>query len=180
MHDEQLLAERRPSRAGDAFGEFYSRHERRVLTYFLRRVGRPDVAADLSAETFARALESRQGYDASRGPAVGWLFGIAANVLSASVRAGHVEEQARQRLRLEPVVLDDEALTALTALAEGHALLDGLPPEQAAAISAHVLDERGYPEIAAELGCSQAVVRKRVSRGLSRLRSSLDPNGVHP
>lgn len=178
--DEQLLGERRPSRAGEAFGEFYSRHERRVLTYFLRRVRVPDVAADLSAETFARALESRRRFDPSRGAAVGWLFGVAANVLSESLRAGRVEQQARQRLGLEPILLDDDALTALSALAEGRALLEGLSPEQAEAVGARVLDERGYPEIAADLRCSEAVVRQRVSRGLSRLRGSLDPNGVHP
>ena len=176
--DERLLGERRPSRAGEAFGEFYSRHERRILAYFLRRVGRPEVAADLSAETFARALEARRQFDPSRGAAIGWLFGIAANVLAGSLRTGRVESEARRRLQLEPITLDDDALAAVSALADGRALLDGLPPEQADAVGARILDDRSYPEIAAELGCSEAVVRQRVSRGLSRLRTALDPNGV--
>ena len=36
--------------------------------------------------------------------------------------------------------------------------------------AAHVLEGRGYREIAAELQTSESVVRQRVSRGLSTLR----------
>jgi RNA polymerase sigma-70 factor (ECF subfamily) len=183
MLDAQLLGESNVSRAGEAFGVFYSRHERRIVAYFLRRTGHPEVAADLAGETFARALESRRRFDSTRGPAVAWLFGIAANVLADSVRAGRVERAARERLRLEPVVLDDATLASVSALADGRELLAGLPPAEAEAIGAHVLDERGYPEIAAQIGCSEAVVRQRVSRGLARLRAGFrvtefNSNGV--
>jgi RNA polymerase sigma-70 factor (ECF subfamily) len=50
-------------------------------------------------------------------------------------------------------------------------LLEVLPDEQREAIEAHHLDDRGYPEIAADLRCSESVVRKRVSRGLAALRA---------
>lgn len=40
-----------------------------------------------------------------------------------------------------------------------------------------MLDERDYEEIATRLGCSQMVVRKRVSRGLTRLRTALLSTG---
>ena len=48
--------------------------------------------------------------------------------------------------------------------------MERLPPEQRAAIAAHVVDERPYGEIAGELHTSEAVVRKRVSRGLASMR----------
>jgi RNA polymerase sigma-70 factor (ECF subfamily) len=54
------------------------------------------------------------------------------------------------------------------------ALVGALPAAQRKAIVAHVLDERDYPEIARELRCSEAVVRKRVSRGLATLRAQLE------
>lgn len=139
---------------------------------------RPDVAADLSAETFAHALESRGRYDPDRGPAIAWLFGIARHVLANSVAAGRVEDRARRRLQLEPLLLSDATLAEVEALADGGALLADLPDEQAAAIRSRVLDERSYPEIAADLGCSQAVVRQRVSRGLAQLRHHLDPKDI--
>jgi RNA polymerase sigma-70 factor (ECF subfamily) len=37
-----------------------------------------------------------------------------------------------------------------------------------------VVAERPYAEIAAELRCSELVVRQRVSRGLKRLRSEME------
>ena len=52
-----------------AFAAFYRRFEDAVLGYFLRRVGRADLAADLTAETFARALEGRSRFDPASGDA---------------------------------------------------------------------------------------------------------------
>jgi RNA polymerase sigma-70 factor (ECF subfamily) len=37
-----------------------------------------------------------------------------------------------------------------------------------------VVDERDYPDIARDLRCSEAVVRERVSRGLTALRDELE------
>lgn len=37
-----------------------------------------------------------------------------------------------------------------------------------------MIDERGYGDIAKDLRCSEAVVRKRVSRGLGTLRAHLE------
>jgi len=51
--------------------------------------------------------------------------------------------------------------------------LDGLPVDERAAVSARVIEERDYDDIAQSLGCSEMVVRKRVSRGLTRLRARL-------
>src|SRR2546430_1183570 len=51
------------------FGSFYARHEDAMLTFFLRRTGSAELAADLAAETFARALEGRRRFDPGFGPA---------------------------------------------------------------------------------------------------------------
>jgi RNA polymerase sigma factor (sigma-70 family) len=108
---------------------------------------------------------------------VAWLFGIARNKLRHARRRGAVEDRARRRLRMEPLVLDDEALARIDRLASrdwATELLDGLPDDQAQAIRARVIDERPYDEIAAALRCSPSVVRKRVSRGLSALRAAAE------
>ncbi len=51
-------------------------------------------------------------------------------------------------------------------------LLASLPPEQADAIRARVLEERSYADISVELRCSPAVIRQRVSRGLATMRAA--------
>ncbi|MGH2858758.1 MAG: RNA polymerase sigma factor, partial [Solirubrobacteraceae bacterium] len=52
--------------------------------------------------------------------------------------------------------------------------LDELPATQRDAVLARVVDERPYAEIAAEMRCSELLVRQRVSRGLRTLRTKLE------
>jgi RNA polymerase sigma factor (sigma-70 family) len=160
----------------EAFGEFYARHEDAILGFFVRRVRRPEVAVDLTAETFAAALRGRRSHDPARGAAKAWLFGIARNVLANSLRRGRVEDEARRRVGMERVVLDDAALDRVAALGDAPVLelLADLPAEQRAAIEGRVVHERGYDELAEELACSEGVVRQRVSRGLRTLRTRLE------
>ena len=102
--DETLLEKTR--REPGAFGAFYRRYEDRMLSYFLARVGDPEVAADLTAETFAAALVSAHRFRPRRAtPAAAWLFGIARNTLAMSRRQGRVEARARRRLGMARLVL---------------------------------------------------------------------------
>ena len=55
----------------EAFGMFYDRHVHSVLGYFARRTGDPEVAADLTAETFASALTARRRFKPGGAPAGG-------------------------------------------------------------------------------------------------------------
>lgn len=160
----------------DSFAVLYRRFERPVLGFFMRATGKPDLAADLTAETFACALESIGSYDPAKGRADQWLFGIARNVLGKSYRRGRVEAAARERLGMPRLVLDDHAMETITRLIasdEATLALAKLPSEQRQAIEARVIGERNYTDIARELRCSEAVVRKRVSRGLRALRTRL-------
>ena len=104
-----------------------------------------------------------------------WLFGIARNNLAMSRRQGRVEARARRRLGMAPLVLTDEAIERISDL--DHTALElvhDLPDEQQAAVRARVIDERDYPDIAKDLRCSEAVVRKRVSRGLGAVRARME------
>lgn len=165
-----------------AFAEFYLRYERPVLVYLRRRARDPEVVADLLAEVFASALAGAGRFDPARAGgdgAFGWLFAIARNTLLSSIARGRVADEARRALSmLEPLVLTDERLerideTVAHAGIDIDELLRALPGDQRQAVTARVLDERGYDEIAAELECSSLVVRKRVSRGLAALRIRL-------
>lgn len=177
--DATLLAD--AARGDDeAFATFYRRHLGAITGFHLRRVGRRELAFDLTAETFAAVVAGCGRFDPDRGSATGWLFAIAANKLRDSLRRGRVEDEARRRLGHEPVVLEDGDLLRVVEVASAddearlRARLGELPEEQRAAILARVVDERSYEEIAASLACSEAVVRQRVHRGLRRLRSELE------
>jgi RNA polymerase sigma factor (sigma-70 family) len=176
-NDHKLL---RRIAAGDdaAFSAFYRAHLNAVVAFFRRRVPDAELAFDLAAETFAVVAARADTFDGSGAP-VAWLFGIARNKLRESLRRGRVEDEARRALGLSPVSLDDHDLERVEerAAAGGPDLeraLASLPEPIRAALLARVVDERDYDEIAAELECSEQLVRQRVHRGLARLRAGLE------
>lgn len=175
--DAELLA---AAAAGDgeAFAAFYRRHLAEVLAYLRRETGDRELAADLAAEVFAAVLLSAGRYQPQRDSALAWVIGIARHKLLMSWRQGRVQERARRRLGLEPLALDDLDLERVDQLADAgvgrlEEMLDGLPALEREAVRWRVVDELGYDQIAGRMGCSALVVRKRVSRGLRRLRDQL-------
>lgn len=73
--DEDLLLAARDG-DGDALAAFYRRHAAAVTGFHRRRVGLPEVAFDLTAETFASLVAALDRFDPARGSARGWLFTI--------------------------------------------------------------------------------------------------------
>ena len=176
---ESLLA--RSFRDADAFAAFYERYVQRVSVYFVPRVLDPEIAVDLTAETFALALERRRQFRGRNAhEEQGWLFAIARSLLHAYWRKGRIERAALARLGIERPSLGTEDIEYLHRQAGIEVLrervaqaLDAVRPEQAAAIRARVLEERGYAEIAADFETTPDVIRARVSRGLRTMQGFL-------
>lgn len=82
--DGELLLAARTS--AEPFGVFYDRHFASVLAFFRRRTPGPEEAFDLAAETFAAALAAVPRFQPGPEPPRAWLFAIARNKLSESVR----------------------------------------------------------------------------------------------
>ena len=172
--DDERLASREPG----SFAVFYRRHVEDLVAFFMRRTRNAELAADLTAETFAAALIARARFDRDRGSASAWLFGIALHKLARVERREAAERRARRRLGMERIELTDADIERIEALGSDvrvDVLLERLSPQQRDAIWAHVIDERPYDEIARGQGTSEAVVRKRVSRGLATIRKRMGP-----
>src|SRR4051794_4962002 len=136
--DAALIAATRTD-AG-AFRELYDRYAQRVLGYHCRRTRDEDAAHELTAETFAQAWLARGRFrDECEGTAGPWLFGIARNVLLASVRRRALEAGARERLGME---------VAAATVSPQQDWLDGLDEDVPEAVRMRVLDDMSYDEIA--------------------------------
>ena len=178
--DGELL--RRAARGDrDAFSVLYVRHETIVAGFLMRRTRDPELTADLTAETFAAAIAGAGGFRDEGQSALGWLLGIARHLLARTWERGRTERRARARLGVDRVALTDASLERVEALIDDAdpsnpllLALAALPDAQREAIRAHVLDEEPYADLARRLGVSEATIRQRVSRGLGRLRTTLE------
>ena len=178
--DAELLQGTR--RDPELFGEFFDRHYSVVLQYFWLRTADAEVAVDLTAETFAAALEGLERFDERRGTASAWLFGIADKQLRQWLRRGQVDRRSRDRLQLDPIPFDErgyervEALRDIGRLVEPlAAALAALPDKLRHAIQLRVLDQLEYQVVAQRMGCSEGAARVRVSRGLKQLFEAVVP-----
>jgi RNA polymerase sigma-70 factor (ECF subfamily) len=108
-----------------------------VLCFFRRRVPSAELALDLTAETFAAALEASPRYKPRPEPARGWLYGIAWTNLNEARRRGRSEDTARCKLGMAPLALGDGGIAQIEAVAGAPAhprgrALDAQPKTRAA------------------------------------------------
>lgn len=178
--DEDLL-ERAADGERQAFAAFFRRYQHRVAAYHYRRTFCPTTTADLTSETFARAIEGVRRYDRRRGTGAGWLFGIANNVNREWVRKGVVNRRTADRLRIHPGPLRGDDLERVEELADVElmraALADALAqlsPSLRDAVLLRVAMDLPYDEVADKLGCTAGAARVRVTRALAQLTATME------
>ncbi len=175
------LLERAQAGEVAAFETFYVETVGGLLRWFRQRTAAGDVAADLCAETYSKALASLASYDATRAPApTAWLYGIAKNELRTYARRSRVADSARRRLGVDVGTMheDDLDLVAIRVDLERFTgpLGDGMQSLSAKvrdAVILRVVEELPYVEVARRAGCSEEAARARVARGLSQLWEQL-------
>lgn len=186
MHQQMLnpLNTNQPTEtAGEAAPEavcraWYEAYGGQLYSYLRFHLPSPDLAEDLTAEAFLRALRSFNSFDPSTGSPRAWLFRIAQNVLRDYLR------QARRRQTLpiagmrdlkceapspeERVLWEEEVASLLGAL-------EDLSPDDRRVISLCYGSELSMAEAGEVLGLSAAATRTRLWRALGRLRKVLVP-----
>ncbi len=159
------------------FEALYTAQVGRIYGFLARRVG-ANMAEDLTAQTFVEAWAGRDRFDAARGGPVGWLFGIATNLLRRQRRQEESQLRAFARLGVEPTETFDEA-----ALVDRIMVREGW--RQVAAVLAELSDvdrdiltlagwaKLSYDEISAALEVPVGTVKSRLSRARTQLARRL-------
>ncbi len=156
--------------------EWYEAHGEVVYGYFRFHVPSPDVAEDLTADTFLKVVRAADRYDAARASARTWILSVARNVLVDHLRRARLRQYVplgtmRDLVHDAPspeerLLREEEVGRLLDALA-------GLPPGDREIISLRYGSALDGEEIAGVLGISAANVRTRVWRALKRLRQAM-------
>jgi RNA polymerase sigma-70 factor (ECF subfamily) len=161
----------------EAFGQLYDLYVDTVFRYVLVRVGDRQLAEDLTAETFIRALRRIDGFTWQGRDLAAWLVTIARNLV-----ADHVKS-ARFRFEVTTADMrdadrrvdapDDEVLTRLRDERIVEAIR-GLGAEQAECITLRFLQGLSLAETAEVLGKSQGAVKQLQLRATRALRAALE------
>ncbi len=149
----------------------------RMWAFVRRSVSDTATAQDVVQDVFVKVQSSIGGYDVTR-PLIPWMYGVASNTLR-----DHWRKQSREIARESLDVVDeappsrDPGMNALVGgdrLGELEAALQDLPEDLRIVVELRIFQDLSYTEISSALGLSEPAVRKRFSRALSTLRSSLD------
>jgi RNA polymerase sigma-70 factor, ECF subfamily len=169
--DERRLVEA-AQRDPSEFGALYERHFERVYAFVVRRVRDRDVAEDLTADVFHKALSHLPRFEWRGAPFGAWLIRIAANSVADRSRRGEREVTDDDRLASEASIGDD------VGRFEDHATLfryvDELPEIQRAVIVERFAHERSIRDVAAQLRKSEGAIKQLQWRALKTLRQWME------
>ena len=167
-----------------AFLRLYDAEAVALLGFFARRTFDAEVAADLTAETWAAAYAGWPRFQDRGAGAAPWLYRIARRQLTRYYRTGRVQARARTRLGLPERAMSTADLDRIEELIDfeqlGRAVARGLTKlsvGEREAIRLRVVEEHDYSEVASQLRCSEQAARARVSRAIRRLAVGMEHEG---
>ncbi len=155
--------------------ELVERTYRNVYALLCRLARDPDLAADLTQETYRRAWAAIGSFD-GRSRFGTWLYRIATNTFLNHVRRPHavvpLDEELGATLPDGAARQDDDAIEAQTQARLRQAVL-ALPEELRFTVAARFWADASVAEIAKADGISEVAVRKRLKHAFRLLAAEL-------
>jgi RNA polymerase sigma-70 factor (ECF subfamily) len=165
---QQILAAQRD---WAAFAPLYERYVDQIYAYVYTLTKNREQAEDVTAATFAKAIEELPRFQWRGVPYSAWLYRVAGNLVAREGRRpGWIE--------LQPRLAADQADPAETVEARDRAAVvraevARLPRDQRQAIVLRYGGELRNREVAAIMGRSEGAVKLLTFRGLTALRQRL-------
>ena len=161
----------------DAFAELYRRYVRRVHAFVYRRSRSSELAEEITASTFERALRALPGFRWRDGGFQAWLYRIAANELASHYRKA--QRQHSERGQRAARQLHDDAPGTEPALdgedgSEVLQVLGQLNERYQRAISLRYLSGLTPEDAAHAMGLSKATFAVVLHRAMAALRKAID------
>jgi RNA polymerase sigma-70 factor (ECF subfamily) len=157
---------------GDAFAELYRRHREAVFRYLRARCRDDDLALELTAVTFEKALRSIHRYQTKGGGVVAWLLRIARNAAADHERRERplVPQWRMNTDRPSPEPTPEEATIRSDERQQLRLLVADLPEVQRDALALRFGAGLTAREIGGVIGKTEDATQKLISRAIARLR----------
>ncbi|MDR3458035.1 MAG: sigma-70 family RNA polymerase sigma factor [Verrucomicrobiae bacterium] len=174
--DSQLLVAYAEHRLEPAFAELVRRHLDFVYSAALRMVCDSQIAEDVTQSVFV-AFARNAARLASHPVLSGWLHQTTHNIAAQTIRT-----EVRRRIREQEAVIMNELLTPDASwdrvAPELDAALRELKEADRNALFLRYFEKKSGAEVAACLGISEEAARKRINRGIERLRTYFSKHNV--
>jgi RNA polymerase sigma-70 factor (ECF subfamily) len=156
----------------EEFEKLYAEHAGPLLAFLEYRTGNLELAKDVHADTFERALKARWSYNVRRGGQKTWLYTIALNVLRDQGRRRAAEARAVERVTAGTAASSEESdrLGDRDAIRRG---LAELPDDEREAVALYYGADLSVEQIARVTGTKTTTVKGRLYRARERLRETL-------
>ncbi|MEV0974692.1 RNA polymerase sigma factor [Microtetraspora glauca] len=178
MDDAELI--RRSRDDPEQFAALFDRYVHQIHHYAARRLG-PQVADDITAETFLTAFRRRDSYDLARTLARPWLYGIATTLVARHRRGEErlLRALSRTGADLPPEPMADTVISRVAAQEEERRIakaLAGLSRGDRDVLLLVAWGDLSYEEVAQALGIPVGTVRSRLHRARKKARATLGGN----
>jgi RNA polymerase sigma-70 factor (ECF subfamily) len=173
--DERTLLERAKQYDEEALGELYDRYAPRVYSYIYRRIGRSQLAEDLTGDTFVRMIQAIQSERFWHTSFQAWLYRIAHNLVVDHYRRQPATAEAELDERL--VAAEDNLLVVADQRLSYQQLgkaLRLLTPDQQQVLALRFGEGMTSREVADVLDKTVGAVEALQHRGLASLRRVIE------
>ena len=157
--------------------EWFEAYGTAVYNYFRFHVPLPDVAEDLTAETFFKVVRAAGRFDPERGTAKAWILTVARNVLADWRRRARLRQYVAIGSMHDLVYDAPSPEERLLKEEEVGRMLDAvatLPAADRELIGLRYGSDLAVAETAQVLRISEGNVRTRLWRALNKLRKALE------
>jgi RNA polymerase sigma-70 factor (ECF subfamily) len=179
LQDELALLARARTLDPDALAEVHDRYYTPIFRYVAFRVSDRDVAEDLTSEVFTRLLSALRDKHAPQNTLRGWLYGVAARVVS---------DYHRRHYRAPEVELDEmlvsreagpaELVDKLLAHADLKRAMAELTDEQQHVLALRFGYEMPIQEVARTLNKTEGAIKQLQARAIAALSRKLAASQV--
>ena len=175
ISESQLAQERRWVEAAKqdpkSFGGLYDFYYNRIYLFIFKRVETEDEAADITAQTFLKALTNIAKFSFQGVPFAAWLYRIALNEVNMYYRKdkSHLVESV-EKVQLAEMIEEPNALFSDGMMKQLSAALQNLNPDDMQLISLRFFEGLPFKEAADVLGITENNAKVRTYRILERMK----------
>ncbi|MCF7812439.1 sigma-70 family RNA polymerase sigma factor [Candidatus Gracilibacteria bacterium] len=173
MHNESSLILDCQHGNRESFAPLYDMYAQKIYGFLFHKTLHRETAEDLTSETFLKALEKIETYNAQKASFSTWLFQIARNTVIDYFRTSRHTDDIDDIWDIDSGEDVLEKVDAKIAYKKIQHHLSVLSADQREILTMRFWQDMSYAEIAQALGKTESSVKMAACRGVKKLKKEL-------